>query len=135
WATSKSFVWDAARINLPSGKKALAQSVYPAESGGNDKWGRSTEYVKASIEFYSNYIYEYTYPLATNVAGVVSGMEYTGIVFCRAGDGGADLWRVTDHEFANNSSPMIVGNNERKYAWMDDGFNTFINDLSSKAFN
>ncbi len=135
WATSKSFVWDAARINLPSGKKALAQSVYPAESGGNDKWGRSTEYVKASIEFYSNYIYEYTYPVATNVAGVVSGMEYPGIVFCGAGDGGADLWGVTDHEFGHNWFPMIVGNNERKYAWMDEGFNTFINDLSSKAFN
>ena len=135
WSTSKAFVWDAARINLPSGKKALAQSVYPAESGGKEKWGRSTEYVKASIEFYSNYIYEYTYPVATNVAGIVSGMEYPGIIFCGAGDSGSDLWGVTDHEFGHNWFPMIVGSNERKYAWMDEGFNTFINDLSSKAFN
>src|SRR5205085_2573674 len=29
WASSKSFIWDAAKINLPSGKKALAMSVYP----------------------------------------------------------------------------------------------------------
>ena len=135
WASSKSFVWDAARINLPSGKKALAQSVYPEESGGNDKWGRSTEFIKASIEFYSNYIYEYSYPVATNVAGVVSGMEYPGIVFCGAGDKGASLWGVIDHEFGHNWFPMIVGSNERKYAWMDEGFNTFMNDLSSKAFN
>ncbi|KPM46944.1 M1 family metallopeptidase [Jiulongibacter sediminis] len=135
WATSASFIWDAARINLPSGKKALAQSVYPIESAGNDAWGRSTEYVKASIEFYSDYLMEYTYPVATNVAGVVSGMEYPGIVFCGAEDKGAALWGVTDHEFGHNWFPMIVGNNERKYAWMDEGFNTFINDLSSEAFN
>jgi hypothetical protein len=30
---------------------------------------------------------------------------------------------------------MIVGSNERKYAWMDEGFNTFINGLSTKNFN
>lgn len=80
FATSKSFILDAARINLPSGKKSMAVSVYPVESNGQNAWGRSTEYVKASIEYYSNWLYEYTYPVATNVAGIVSGMEYPGII-------------------------------------------------------
>jgi hypothetical protein len=30
---------------------------------------------------------------------------------------------------------MIVGSNERKYAWMDEGFNTFINGVDTKVFN
>ena len=42
---------------------------------------------------------------------------------------------MTDHEFGHNWFPMIVGSNERKYPWMDEGFNTFINILSSNAFN
>ncbi|MDP0941811.1 hypothetical protein Q6253_31815, partial [Klebsiella quasipneumoniae] len=42
WASSKAFVWDAARINLPSGKTSVAQSVYPVESATNDSWNRST---------------------------------------------------------------------------------------------
>jgi hypothetical protein len=45
------------------------------------------------------------------------------------------LWGVTDHEFGHTWFPMIVGTNERKYAWMDEGFNTFINGLSTKTFN
>src|SRR5690606_25040206 len=68
FASSKAFIWDAARINLPSGKKALAQSVYPKESSGNDAWGRSTEYSKASVEYNSEQWYEYPYPNAVNVA-------------------------------------------------------------------
>jgi hypothetical protein len=135
WAASRAFIWDAARINLPGGKKALAQSVYPAECAGTAAWGRSTEYVKGCIELYSNKWFSFSYPVATNVAGIVGGMEYPGIVFCSWKSKGGGLWGVTDHEFGHNWFPMIVGSNERKYAWMDEGFNTFINGLNTKAFN
>ncbi|SEL75049.1 Aminopeptidase N [Chitinophaga rupis] len=135
WAASRAFIWDAARINLPGGKKALAQSVYPAEVASTKAWGRSTEYVKGCIELYSNKWFSFSYPVATNVAGIVGGMEYPGIVFCSAKATGAGLWGVTDHEFGHNWFPMIVGSNERKYAWMDEGFNTFINGINTKAFN
>lgn len=135
WASSAAFVLDAARINLPSGKKSLAISAYPAETGGDKAWGRSTEYTKAAIEHYSAKWYEYTYPAATNVAGNEGGMEYPGIVFCHMDSKGEDLWGVTDHEFGHNWFPMIVGSNERLFAWMDEGFNTFINELSTEAFN
>jgi hypothetical protein len=136
WAASKAFIWDAARINLPSGKKALAQSVYPVESMmAPNGWQRSTEFVKGCIEIYSNQWFEYTYPVATNVGGIVGGMEYPGIVFCSYRSIGGGLWNVTDHEFGHNWFPMIVGSNERKYAWMDEGFNTFINHGSGKVFN
>ncbi|SFV31413.1 hypothetical protein SAMN05660895_1066 [Thermoflavifilum thermophilum] len=135
WAASKAFMWDAARINLPNGKHALAQSVYPVESAGHDAWSRSTEFVKGCIELYSQEWYPYTYPVATNVAGIVNGMEYPGIVFCSYRSRGRGLWGVTNHEFGHNWFPMIVGSNERKYPWMDEGFNTFINDVDTKVFN
>lgn len=135
WASSRSFIWDAARINLPSGKKALAMSVYPAESKGNKKWSRATEYIKGSIENYSKRWFEYPYPVATNVASNVGGMEYPGIVFCGFSAQEDQLFGVTDHEFGHTWFPMIVGSNERKYGWMDEGFNTFINSLAREDFN
>ncbi|WP_291144576.1 M1 family metallopeptidase [Flavobacterium sp. UBA7680] len=135
WASSPAFILDGAKINLPSGKKSLALSAYPVESSGNDAWGRSTEYTKTSIENYSKRWFEYPYPAATNVAGNEGGMEYPGIVFCGWKSKGDDLWGVTDHEFGHIWFPMIVGSNERYFAWMDEGFNTFINSVSSYDFN
>lgn len=135
FAASRAFIWDAARINLPGGKTAMAQSVYPEEVKDNKAWGRSTEYVKAAIEHYSKQWFAYPYPVAVNVASNVGGMEYPGLSFCGATSVESDLWGVTDHEFGHNWFPMIVGSNERRYAWMDEGFNTFINHYSTLAFN
>ncbi|MBC7536616.1 MAG: M1 family metallopeptidase [Ferruginibacter sp.] len=135
WASSKAFMWDAAKVNLPSGRKTLAMSVYPVESIGVKGWGRATEYTKGSIENYSRRWFEYPYPVATNVAGNVGGMEYPGIVFCGSNAREDGLFGVTDHEFGHTWFPMIVGSNERKYGWMDEGFNTFINSLADDDFN
>jgi len=135
WGSSAAFIEDAAKLDLPSGRKAMAISVYPVESDGNDAYGRSTEYTKKSIEYNSAKWFEFPYPNATVVAGITGGMEYPGIVFCGYKAKGRSLWGVNDHEFGHTWFPMIVGSNERLYGWMDEGFNTFINTLSTADFN
>jgi hypothetical protein len=134
WACSRSYIWDAERIDLPSGRKCLAMSVYPVESSSDSSWGRSTEYVKGAIEIFSKNWFEYPYPNAINVAGPVGGMEYPGIVFCSWQMKGKVMWYVTAHELGHNWFPMIVGSNERENAWMDEGFNTFIDIYASDEF-
>jgi hypothetical protein len=135
FGASKAFIWDAARVNLPEGKKSLAMSVYPAESYGNDAWGRATEYLKKSIEYFSEKWFVYPYPVAVNEAGIAGGMEYPGIVFDGITDKGAVLYWVTAHEIGHNWFPMIVGSDERRFGWMDEGLNTFIDIYASDAFN
>ncbi|HJY21263.1 MAG TPA: M1 family aminopeptidase, partial [Hanamia sp.] len=46
-----------------------------------------------------------------------------------------DLYWVTAHEIGHNWFPMIVGSDERRYAWMDEGFNTFIDIYAADEFN
>ncbi|HWZ15216.1 MAG TPA: M1 family metallopeptidase [Mucilaginibacter sp.] len=135
FGASKAYMWDAARVNLPGGKKSLAMSVYPVESAGNDAWGRATEYLKKSIEYFSEKWFVYPYPVAVNEAGIAGGMEYPGIVFDGITDKGGELYWVTAHEIGHNWFPMIVGSDERRFGWMDEGFNTFIDIYAADAFN
>ncbi len=132
WSASPVFVWDAARINLPDGKRALAMSVYPPESVGPNAWDNSTQYVKDTVEHFSKQWFPYPWPVAINVAGFSTGMEYPGIVFDGVSDKGAFLFWVTAHEIGHDWFPMIVGSNERRHAFMDEGFNTFI-DIDESA--
>jgi hypothetical protein len=135
FGASKAYVWDAARVNLPGGKKSLAMSVYPVESAGEAAWGRATEYLKKSIEYFSEKWFVYPYPCAVNEAGIAGGMEYPGIVFDGITDKGKELYWVTAHEIGHNWFPMIVGSDERRFGWMDEGFNTFIDIYASDEFN
>ncbi len=132
WSASPAFIWDAARINLPDGKKSLAMSVYPPESAGPDAWDKSTEYTKDTIERFSKHWYPYPWPAAVSIAGFSSGMEYPGVVFDGVADKGPFFFWLTAHEFGHTWFPMIVGSNERRNAFMDEGFNTFI-DIEESA--
>jgi hypothetical protein len=132
FATSPAFIWDAARIRLPGGKTALAESVYPPEATA---WSRSTQYMKDSVERYSAKWYPYPWPQAINVAGPASGMEYPGIVFDDIKSTPKETFFVAAHEIGHSWFPMIVGFNERRHAWMDEGFNTFIDVYESDEFN
>ena len=134
FTASRAFVWDAARINLPDGKSAVAQSVYPPESVGENGWSRSTEYMKDAVERFSKRWYPYPWPNAINVAGPATGMEYPGIVFDGINDKAKTLFFISAHEIGHTWFPMVVGSDERRDAWMDEGINTFIDVYESGDF-
>lgn len=138
FACSKSFIWDGAKINLPGNKTAFAQSFYPEKSSHDQNgWPRATEYLKASVEIFSEKWFPYPYPEATNVAGPVGGMEFPGITFDwhAPKKDGKGFWALISHEIGHCWFPMIVGANERRYPFMDEGFNTFIDIYAQEAFN
>ncbi|HUO12498.1 MAG TPA: M1 family metallopeptidase [Caulobacteraceae bacterium] len=134
FGASRAYVWDAARATLPDGKTVLIQSVYPPESGGEPAWGRSTEYLKFAVEEFSRRWYPYPWPNAINVAGPVGGMEYPAVLFDSDKDTGERLFFLTVHEIGHTYFPMVVGTDERRWAWMDEGLNTFIDTYESDAF-
>jgi len=109
-------------------------SFYPPESVGPNKWDKSTECVKDTVQNFSKWWFPYPWPAAINVAGFSSGMEYPGIAFDGIDDKDDEIFWVTAHEVGHNWFPMIVGSNERRNAFMDEGFNTFIDIDESTAY-
>ena len=137
FVASPALAWDAARLRLPAidGSPRLAMSVYPVEASEGGRWARSTEYVKNAIEYFSAKWGAYPWPNAINVAGHGANMEYPGIVFDGVKDAGDRLFWITTHEIGHSWFPMLVGSNERRAAFMDEGFNTFIDTYASDDFN
>jgi hypothetical protein len=135
WTASKSFIWEVLNFQLGDGKPVTGSSLYPVESEKRNSWSRSAEYIRFTLQYFSQKWFPYPFNKAVNVASNLDGMEYPGMVFCSAKDTGNMYWAVVNHELGHTWFPMVVGSNERKYAWMDEGFNLFIDNMATKEFN
>ncbi len=128
WAGAPDFRWDATSV-----RGVLCQSFYEWPKSGPE-WEHVAENTQWTIRTYSELISPYPYPQASSVAGPVSGMEYPMFVMDGYTDTSApgSVFRTNDHEHGHEWFPMIVGSNERRYAWMDEGINTYWNAFSQE---
>ena len=120
WAAAPHYRWDAVSWN-----GVLIQALYrPNASLWVNEGIRMAEH---AIRFLSQQWGPYPYPQATTVEGPISGMEYPMLTFVPAETTREGLYWVLMHEFGHEWYPMMVGSDERRHPWMDEGFNTFIN--------
>ncbi|WP_299569091.1 M1 family metallopeptidase [uncultured Shewanella sp.] len=149
WASSRKFIWDAKGYQQGGDTmpEVMAMSFYPKEGG--ELWEKySTESVIHTMEVYSRFTFDYPYPSAISVNGPVGGMEYPMISF----NGPRTIWHedgtrsytlsekqfligVVIHEVGHNYFPMIVNSDERQWAWMDEGLNSFLDGVASKEWD
>jgi len=128
WAGAPDFRWDATSWN-----GILTQAYYEFPKAGK-AWEQAAEQTQWTIRQYSQLFFPFPYPQATSVAGPVGGMEYPMFVMVGYGtDDPASIFGTINHEHGHEWFPMIVGSNERRYAWMDEGFNTYLNAFANEA--
>ncbi|MCF0072169.1 M1 family metallopeptidase [Dyadobacter sp. CY261] len=145
FASSRKFIWDAMQSDVyKSGRKIWCMSVYPKE--GNPLWEQySTRAVAHTLKSYGARTFEYPYPVAISCHSVSGGgMEYPMISFNggRPEEDGTyteavkyGMIGVIIHEVGHNFFPMIVNSDERQWAWMDEGLNTFCQYLAEKEWD
>lgn len=142
FASSRKFIWDTQAVRLPGGGTTLAMSYYPKE--GNPLWEReSTKAVVNTLTYYSEKTVDYPYPKAISVHAASIGMEYPMICFNfgRPNPDGSyndqiktRMVFVIVHEVGHNFFPMIINSDERQWAWMDEGLDSFLEYMTMKKY-
>lgn len=120
WATSNEFIWKATRATIPE-KGAIPVHMFYLPERAN-RFARAGQIGRHALEFYSKLWAPYPFPQLTFQDGPSAGMEYPMVVNSNQG--------AADHEIAHQWWPMMLGTNETRYGWMDEGFNSYMNILS-----
>ncbi|RYZ87865.1 MAG: hypothetical protein EOP04_10690 [Proteobacteria bacterium] len=141
WTASRKFAWDGMSTTI-NGKKIFCMSYFGKEAYPLYH-KTSTKLVAHTLKEYSKYMFPYPYPLAQSVEAS-NGIEFPMICFNygRADKDGnitdklkMEVAHVIIHEVGHNYFPMIISTDERQWAWMDEGFDTFFGSLAEMAWD
>lgn len=124
FSLSDHYLWDRGFVVLPGGKEVTINVAYKS----NSYWYKYVlDIASQVIQYLSSEMpgLEFPYPSMTVFNGA-GGMEYPMMV----NDGTTDSWEstvfLTAHEISHTYFPFYMGINERKYAWMDEGWAVFL---------
>jgi len=140
WTASDTQRWDASSALVPDQDgdgeqdRVLIHAFWREDRAPlySEMW----RYGKQSIEFHSEYTrLTYPWPHMTIVEGadiIGGGMEFPMMTLMGSFEGrdGQALFNTTSHEIAHMWVPMIVGTNEKRYAWIDEGSGNFLENQS-----
>jgi hypothetical protein len=123
FGTSSRYLWDAAGMNSRSGKKIFIQSAYDPEFISFDK---VVDIAHRNIEELETKVIgvDYPYPSMTIFNGI-GGMEYPMIINDHDGNLVESIF-VTSHEIAHSYFPFLVGTNQHRHGWFDEGLITML---------
>ena len=126
WAAGSGLRWDASTWD-----GILVQTFYHPDA---TPWEDANAMVKFTLRHFSGALGRYPWPQVSAVEGLVEGMEYPMVIFCPSLQKREDQYWVLMHELGHQWFPMQVGSDERRYPWMDEGFNTFADYDAAEAF-
>ncbi len=143
FAVMKDFAWDAARTDVGD-RDGDGHADYARVDAfwrrNAQTWAEAARFAQQSIAFHSRFTgLSYAWPHMSAVEGggiIGGGMEFPMMTLIGAYEGRSDtaLYSVVAHELGHEWLPMMVSSNERRYAWMDEGTTTFLEDNAQASF-
>lgn len=131
----RTYLWDATHAVVKDkhgpgqNGTCMIHSVFEKNAGD---WTRGAEYARHTIEYMSEHVYPYQWPHMTACEGIIGGgMEYPMMTII----GGRRPAGTIAHELIHMWFPMLLGSNEKRYAWQDEGFTSFWTTMCRDDFS
>lgn len=127
WFADKRFYVRKDSVQLNSGRWVTTWAMFTEEE--KHLWLEANHFLNRSIKFYSDIVGEYPYNVCTAVQSALSagaGMEYPTITVIGKSGTSFALDQVITHEVGHNWFYGILASNERIYPWMDEGWNSYV---------
>lgn len=127
WFADKRYHVLKGEVELPASKRKVNTWIMFTNNEAN-LWKDALQYLNDAVYYYSLWVGDYPYNNITAVDGTITaggGMEYPNITI--VGEcGNARLLELTiAHEAGHNWFYGMLGSNERRNPWMDEGINQF----------
>ncbi len=89
-------------------------------------WRETGKFTKEIIKLYSEWFYKYPYKSFTVAQAGDGGMEYPMLIMITGYRGRTSMIGILAHEIGHNWFYGLIGNNESKEAWIDEGGASFV---------
>jgi hypothetical protein len=126
FAMSPDYLWDAASlvVDSTSGRRVRVDAAYNPKSEDFYEVAEIARMIVGDLSTRSLGV-PFPYPEITIFNGG-GGMEFPMMVNDESTDNRESTIYLTYHEVAHSYFPFFMGINERKYAWMDEGWATIL---------
>ena len=121
FATSNHYLWDQTSLQVGPDKRRV--KIGAAYNKNSEDFYKVDEIARNAINYFSTQLPGVAYPFPSmTVFNGSGGMEFPMMVNDGSTEKMSSTISLTSHEIAHSYFPFYMGINERKYAWMDEGW-------------
>ncbi len=126
WFADKTYKVSKGEVILANGHRITTWAMYPESESA--LWSDAVVYINDALSYYSKWYGNYPYNQCSAVYGRIEAggaMEYPTITVVGSTSSATMLENYIMHEVGHNWFYGMLGFNERRYPYLDEGFNTF----------
>ncbi|SDB61605.1 hypothetical protein SAMN03097699_2624 [Flavobacteriaceae bacterium MAR_2010_188] len=128
WAADPDYVHDVSKIeNGPT-----IHFLYKNNPEIKENWINLQPKASEILKYFSETIGKYPYKQYSVIQAGDGGMEYGMCTFITGNRSFESLVGVTAHEMGHSWFQFLLGTNELKYGWMDEGYTSYFSNMANE---